>query len=62
MKVARFVLKISAAALAAAAMVCCVIAFWDKIEEACGCAKEKLSKSGCCRRKESDDFVDWEAE
>ena len=61
MKVARFVLKIVAAALAVAAAVCCVIAFWDKIEAACGCAKEKLCKSGCCG-SEYDDYVDWDAE
>ncbi|MGN0968147.1 MAG: hypothetical protein ACI4O3_02665 [Oscillospiraceae bacterium] len=63
MKVARFVLKIVAAALAVAAAVCCVIAFWDKIEAACGCVKEKLCKSGCCRcGSEYDDYVDWDAE
>lgn len=62
MKVARFVLKIVAAALAVATAVCCVIAFWDKIEAACGCAKEKLCKSGCCHGSEYDDYVDWDAE
>lgn len=62
MKVARFVLKLVAAALAITTAVCCVIAFWDRIEAACGCAKEKLSNSGCCRRKECDDYVDWDAE
>ncbi len=61
MKVARFVLKIVAAALAVSAAVCCVIAFWDKIEAACGCAKEKLCKSGCCG-SEYDDYADWDAE
>lgn len=62
MKVARFILKIVAAALAMAAAVCCVIAFWDKIEAAFGCAKEKLCKSGWRRGSEYDDYVDWDAE
>ena len=31
MKTARFVLKIVAVAMAAAAVVCAVIAFWDRI-------------------------------
>lgn len=31
MKVARFVLKIVALSLAAASMICAVIAYWDKI-------------------------------
>lgn len=63
MKVARFVLKVVAAALALAAAVCCVIAFWDKLAEVFCCAKEKLCKSGCrCRGSEYDDYVDWDAE
>lgn len=60
MKVARFVLKIVAAALVVAAAVCCVIAFWDKIEAAVGCVKAKLCKSGCCIDSEFDDYVDWD--
>ncbi len=61
MKVARFVLKVVAAALALAAAACCVVAFWDKIVEVFGCAKAKLCKSGCCGG-EYDDYVDWDAE
>lgn len=60
MKVARFVLKIVAAALAVAAAVCCVIAFWDKIEAAFGCVKTKLCKADCCGSSEYDDYVDWD--
>ena len=60
MKVARFVLKIVAAALAVAAAVCCVIAFWDKIETAFYYVKEKLCKAGCCIDGECDDYVDWD--
>ena len=33
MKIARFVLKIVALSLAAAAAVCAVIAYWDKLSE-----------------------------
>ena len=62
MKVARFVLKVVAAALGLAAAVCCVIAFWDKIEESLGCAKGKFCRSGCCGNSEYDDYVDWDDE
>lgn len=44
MKVARFVLKIVALSLTTAAVVCAVIAYWDKVAEFCGCAGEKLRK------------------
>ncbi len=61
MKVANSVWKIVAAVLAVAAAVCCVIAFWDKIEAAFGCVKTKLGK--CCCDSECDDYVvDWDAE
>lgn len=60
MKVARFVLKIVAAVLAVAAAVCCVIAFWDKLETAAGAVKAKLGKCGCCQNNEFDDYVDWD--
>ncbi len=59
MKIARFVLKIVAAALAVAALACCVIAFWDKIEAAFYYVKEKLCRSKCfC--SECDDYLDWD--
>ena len=35
MKVARFVLKIVALSLTTAAVVCAVIAYWDKVAEFC---------------------------
>ena len=65
MKVARFVLKILAASLAAAATVCCVIAYWDRISVAvrsvcgkCGCSlSEKDYLPG-----EYDDYADWDME
>lgn len=64
MKIARFVLKVVAAALALAAMVCCVIAFWDKIMENLGCAREKLATArGRCRcGSEYEDYADWDEE
>ena len=62
MKAARFVLKIVAAALALAAAVCCVIAFWDKIETAFCCLKSKVRKIECSCAGECDDYVDWDAE
>lgn len=59
MKVARFVLKIVGTCLAAAAAVCCVIAYWDKITEGFQTIGDKL---GCrrCRPAECDDYADWE--
>ena len=60
MKAARLVLKIVAAALALAAAVCCVIAFWDKIETAFYYLKEKVGKIDCCD-SEFDDYADWDA-
>ncbi len=45
MKVARFVLKVVALSLTAAAVICAIIAYWDKIVDVtlalCGKAKEK---------------------
>lgn len=61
MKVARFILKLVAAGLALAAAACCVIAFWDKLEEAVDCARGKLRKGGC-GGGEYNDYADWEAE
>ena len=57
MKVARFVLKIVALSLAAAAAVCAIIAYWDKLLELGTCAGEKLKKS-TCRSSEYDDYVE----
>ena len=44
MKIARFVLKIVGWSLAVAAAACCIVAYWDKIAEFFGCAKEKLAE------------------
>jgi hypothetical protein len=57
MKVARFVLKIVALSLAAAAAVCAIIAYWDKLAELGACAGEKLKKTAG-RPSEYDDYVE----
>ena len=54
MKIARFVLKIVALSLAAAAAVCAVIAYWDGLTDMVGCAKGKLQRSACA--SEYDDY------
>ena len=48
MKVARFVLKIVALSLTAAAAVCAIIAYWDKLSELGDCAKAK-DPAACLR-------------
>ena len=58
MKVARFVLKIVALSLAAAAVVCAVIAYWDGLAEVCGNVKGKLQRSA--HVDEYDDYEDCE--
>lgn len=61
MKIARFVLKIVAVSMTAMAAACCIVAYWDKIAEFFGCAKEKLQeKKSCCCHSEYDDYADWD--
>lgn len=59
MKVARFVLKVVALSLTAAAVICAVIAYWDKLveltEALCGKVKEKKA---CICKSEYDDYVE----
>jgi hypothetical protein len=57
MKVARFVLKIVAVSLAAAASICAVIAYWDKITEAFHTLGAKVGRA---RPSEYDDYADWD--
>ena len=54
MKVARFVLKIVALSLAAAAAVCAIIAYWDGLTELYDNAKGKLQHTACA--SEYDDY------
>ena len=62
MKVARFVLKIVGFSLAAAAAVCCIVAYWDKIAGFCCGVNEKVAErsSCCCHPSEYDDYADWD--
>ncbi len=55
MKTARFVLKIVAAALATAAAVCAIIAYWDELLAAGIGVSEKI-KSKTCASSEYDDY------
>lgn len=64
--VAKFVLKIVALALATAAAVCTVVAFWDKILEGVGAAANRLrghkvySQGVVGGYDEEDDYADWD--
>ncbi|MEG1857407.1 MAG: hypothetical protein RR216_01610 [Pseudoflavonifractor sp.] len=60
MKAVRFVLKVLAISMAAAAAACCIIAYWDKIVALFGCARNKLAeKHACCCHSEYDDYADF---
>ena len=52
MKIARFVLKIVALSLTAAAAVCAVIAYWDKLAELGDHAKTKIQQKACASEYE----------
>lgn len=59
MKVARFVLKIVAASLVAAATVCAIIAYWDKIVDvSLGLYGKVKEKKACVCKSEYDDYVE----
>lgn len=51
----RFVLKIVGLSLAAAGLICLLVAFWDKLAGEFSCVKGKLCKGGC---SEFDDYDD----
>lgn len=57
MKVARFVLKIVALSLGAAAAVCAIVAYWDQLMKLGSCAGERLKKTAG-RPSEYDDYVE----
>lgn len=57
MKVARFVLKIVALSLAAAAAVCAIIAYWDSLLAFGSGVGEKLKKKSGVS-SEYDDYVE----
>ena len=60
MKTARFVLKIVAAVMAAAAVVCAIVAFWDCIMDLFDTIADKLEekKANRCFASEYDDYDD----
>ena len=59
MKIARFVLKIVAFSLVAAAAVCAIIAYWDKLTALFRTAGSKLQeKKECICKSEYDDYVE----
>ena len=54
MKIARFVLKIVALSLGAAAVICAIIAYWDRLSELGDCAREKFQRTAA--PSEYDDY------
>ncbi|MCI9222734.1 MAG: hypothetical protein HFF22_05115 [Oscillospiraceae bacterium] len=62
MKVARFVLKIVAVLMVAAAAVCAVVAYWDRIVDAFYAVADKIEekKAECRFASEYDDYEDCE--
>ena len=62
MKIARFVLKIVAAAMVVAAAACAVVAYWDKIVDAFYAVADKIEekKAECRFASEYDDYEDCE--
>ena len=62
MKTARFILKIVAAVMAAAAVVCAVVAFWDSIMDLFDSIADKMEekKANSCFASEYDDYDDVE--
>ncbi len=59
MKLARFVLKIVGFSLAAAALACCMVAYWDKLTALCAKMSVKAGNV-CATPSEYDDYADWE--
>lgn len=59
MKVARFVLKVVAMSLTAAAVICAIIAYWDKLVELGQCVCGKVQeKKACICKSEYDDYAE----
>lgn len=58
MKTARFILKIVAVVMAAAAVACAVVAYWDKIADMFYSIADKLEekKANICFASEYDDY------
>ena len=63
MKTARFILKIVATAMAFAAVVCAVVAFWDQIMDLVDDIIDKVEEKRadrCFEPEEFDDFADYD--
>ena len=62
MKAARFVLKIVAVAMAAAAVACAVVAYWDQIVDFCYTVADRIEEKKADRKfaAEADDFADFD--
>ena len=63
MKLARFILKIVATAMAVAAVVCAIFAFWDQIMDLFDTIIDKVEEkraNRCFEPEEFDDFADYD--
>lgn len=63
MKTARFILKIVAAAMTLAAVVCAIVAFWDQIMDLVDTIVDKIEEKRadrCFEPEDLDDFADYE--
>lgn len=60
MKTARFILKIVAAAMAVAAVVCAVVAFWDQIMDLFDTIIDKVEEKRADRCFEPSEFDDYD--
>ena len=62
-KTVGFILKIVAAAMAVAALVCAVAAFWDQIMDLIDTVADKVEErraNKCFQPAEYDDFADYD--
>lgn len=55
-KTARFILKIVALSLSIAAIICAIIAYWDKLMETAVAISEKFHAKTACFASEYDDY------
>ena len=61
MKTARFILKIVAAAMTLAAVMCAIVAFWDQIMDLVDTVVDKIEEKRadrCFEPEEMDDYDD----
>lgn len=62
-KTISLMMKIVAAAMAAAAVICAVVAFWDQIMDLFDNIADKIEEKRadkCCAPEEYDDFADYD--